>query len=93
MDLIHIYAQHSFRENWTLGCIYVIGHCFCLSGRVVLLKLVLNKYPARLSVALYTYFFGVLQFLGIAAVFERDSQAWLIQSFGELFSMFYMVGN
>ncbi|PIA57063.1 hypothetical protein AQUCO_00600060v1 [Aquilegia coerulea] len=44
-------------KNWTLGCIYLIGHCLSWSA------------------------------------IERDSQAWLIHSGGELFSVFYAVGS
>ncbi|PIA57065.1 hypothetical protein AQUCO_00600060v1 [Aquilegia coerulea] len=76
-------------KNWTLGCIYLIGHCLSWSGWLVLQAPVLKKYPARLSVTSYTCLFGVFQFLIIAAAIERDSQAWLIHSGGELFSVFY----
>ncbi|KAK9270970.1 hypothetical protein L1049_026558 [Liquidambar formosana] len=76
-------------KNWTLGCIYLIGHCLSWSGWLVLQAPVLKKYPARLSVTSYTCFFGVLQFLIIAAFLERDAQAWLVHSGGELFSVFY----
>ncbi|KAF6154018.1 hypothetical protein GIB67_026672 [Kingdonia uniflora] len=76
-------------KNWTLGCIFLIGHCLSWSGWLVLQAPVLKKYPARLSVTSYTCFFGVLQFLVISALIERDSQAWLIHSGGELFSVFY----
>ncbi|XP_057975823.1 protein WALLS ARE THIN 1 [Malania oleifera] len=76
-------------KNWTLGCIYLIGHCLSWSGWLVLQAPVLKKYPARLSVTSYTCFFGVIQFLIIAAFMERDSAAWLVHSGGELFSVFY----
>ncbi|KAL5706649.1 WD repeat-containing protein wat1 [Ranunculus cassubicifolius] len=76
-------------KNWTLGCIYLIGHCLSWSGWLVFQAPVLKKYPARLSVTSYTCLFGVFQFLIIAAAMERDSQAWLIHSGGELFSVFY----
>ncbi|XP_051150974.1 protein WALLS ARE THIN 1-like [Andrographis paniculata] len=76
-------------KNWTLGCIYLIGHCLSWSSWLVLQAPVLKKYPARLSVTSYQCFFGVLQFLLIAAFLERDSQAWLIHSGTELFSVFY----
>ncbi|KAK9113040.1 hypothetical protein Scep_020559 [Stephania cephalantha] len=76
-------------KNWTLGCIYLIGHCLSWSAWLVLQAPVLKKYPARLSVTSYTCFFGILQFLAIAAIFERDAQAWLIHSGGELFTVFY----
>ncbi|CDY39037.1 BnaA02g17260D [Brassica napus] len=50
---------------------------------------VLKKYPARLSVTSYTCFFGIIQFLIIAAFCERDSQAWVFHSGWELFTILY----
>ncbi|KAK8512529.1 hypothetical protein V6N13_082924 [Hibiscus sabdariffa] len=76
-------------KNWTLGCLYLIGHCLSWSGWLVLQAPVLKKYPARLSVTSYTCFFGLIQFLVIALVLERDSQAWLFHSGGELFTILY----
>ncbi|KAL0325818.1 UNVERIFIED_CONTAM: protein WALLS ARE THIN 1 [Sesamum radiatum] len=76
-------------KNWTLGCIFLIGHCLSWSGWLVLQAPILKKYPARLSFTSYQCFFGVIQFLVIAAFLERDPQAWLVHSGGELFSVFY----
>lgn len=76
-------------KNWTLGCIFLIGHCLSWSGWLVLQAPVLKKYPARLSVTSYTCFFGLIQFLIIAALFERDIEAWKFHSGGELFSILY----
>ncbi|KAG6470302.1 hypothetical protein ZIOFF_071367 [Zingiber officinale] len=76
-------------KNWTLGCVYLIGHCLSWSGWLVLQKPVLMKYPARLSVTSYTCFFGVIQFLIIAAFIERDADAWAFHSGGELFTILY----
>lgn len=76
-------------KNWTLGCIYLIGHCLSWAAWLVLQAPVLKKYPARLSVTSYQCFFGVIQFLIIAAFCERDPQAWLVHSGAELFSVFY----
>ncbi|KAB5568186.1 hypothetical protein DKX38_001979 [Salix brachista] len=76
-------------KNWTLGCIYLIGHCLAWSGWLVLQAPVLKKYPARLSVTSYTCFFGLIQFLVIAAFMERDPQAWIFHSGGELFTILY----
>ena len=78
-------------KNWTLGCIYLIGHCLSWSGWLVLQAPVLKKYPARLSVTSYTCFFGLIQFLIIAAFMERDPQAWIFHSGGELFTILYAV--
>lgn len=80
-------------KNWTLGCVYLIGHCLSWSAWLVLQAPVLKKYPARLSVTSYTCFFGLLQFLVIALVAERDAQAWLFHSGGEAFTIVYAVSN
>ncbi|KAL1309385.1 hypothetical protein HN51_052074 [Arachis hypogaea] len=76
-------------KNWTLGCVYLIGHCLSWSGWLVLQAPVLKKYPARLSVTSYTCFFGLLQFLAIALVVERDVNAWIFQSGAEVFTIVY----
>ncbi|XP_068313977.1 protein WALLS ARE THIN 1-like [Pyrus communis] len=76
-------------KSWTLGCLYLIGHCLSWSGWLVLQAPVLKKYPARLSVTTYTCFFGLIQFIIIAAVFERDYQAWIFHNGGEVFSILY----
>nr|XP_009387815.1 PREDICTED: protein WALLS ARE THIN 1 [Musa acuminata subsp. malaccensis] len=76
-------------KNWTLGCLYLIGHCLSWSGWLVLQAPVLKKYPARLSVTSYTCFFGVIQFLVIAAFIERDAEAWKFHSGSELFTILY----
>ncbi|KAK5831675.1 hypothetical protein PVK06_015473 [Gossypium arboreum] len=76
-------------KNWTLGCLYLIGHCLSWSGWLVLQAPVLKKYPARLSVTSYTCFFGLIQFLVIAAFAERDPPAWMFHSGGELFTILY----
>jgi drug/metabolite transporter (DMT)-like permease len=76
-------------KNWTLGCLYLIGHCLSWSGWLVFQAPVLKKYPARLSVTSYTCFFGLLQFLLIALVAERNAQAWIFHSGGEAFTILY----
>lgn len=78
-------------KNWTLGCIFLIGHCLSWSAWLVLQAPVLKKYPARLSVTSYTCFFGLMQFLVIAAFVERVPSAWLVHSGAEVFSVFYAV--
>ncbi|VVA95364.1 unnamed protein product [Arabis nemorensis] len=76
-------------KNWTLGCIYLIGHCLSWSGWLVFQAPVLKSYPARLSVTSYTCFFGIIQFLIIAAFCEREPQAWIFHSGWELFTILY----
>ncbi|XP_075655934.1 protein WALLS ARE THIN 1-like isoform X1 [Castanea sativa] len=75
--------------SWTLGCIYLIGHCLCCSSWIIIQTPLLKKYPARLSIASFAYFFSILQYLVIAVAFERDSQAWIVNSTDELLTIFY----
>ncbi|KAH6795190.1 Walls Are Thin 1 [Perilla frutescens var. hirtella] len=76
-------------KSWTLGCIYLIGHCLSWSGWLVLQAPVLKRYPARLSFTSYQCFFGILQFLVIAAFMETNTEAWLIRTGSEVFSVLY----
>nr|ADE77565.1 unknown [Picea sitchensis] len=76
-------------ENWTLGCIYLLGNCLAWSGWIVIQAPVLKKYPARLSVTSFTCLFGIMQFLAIAAFFERDPSHWKMRSGGEVFTVLY----
>ncbi|XP_058759816.1 protein WALLS ARE THIN 1-like [Vicia villosa] len=77
-------------KNWTLGCVYLFGHCLSWSAWLVFQAPILQKFPARLSLTSYTCFFGLLQFLLIALVCERNSHAWLFTSSGEVFTMLYV---
>ena len=50
---------------------------------------VLKRYPARLSFTSYQCFFGILQFLVIASFMETNTEAWLIRTGSEVFSVVY----
>ncbi|KAI3517897.1 hypothetical protein L1887_17118 [Cichorium endivia] len=75
--------------NWTWGCIYLLGHCLSWAGWMVFQAPVVKKYPAKLSLTSFTCFFGLIQFMVIAAFFERDPIKWKIKSVEELFTIFY----
>jgi hypothetical protein len=90
-DTQMLWLNNSNGKSWTLGCLYLIGHCLSWSGWLVLQAPVLKKYPARLSVTSYTCFFGVIQFLIIAAFIERDVDAWSFHSGSEVFTILYAV--
>uniref|UniRef100_A0A0D9XAX6 WAT1-related protein n=1 Tax=Leersia perrieri TaxID=77586 RepID=A0A0D9XAX6_9ORYZ len=72
-------------KNWTLGCVYLIGHCLSWSGWLVLQAPVLKKYPARLSVTSYTCFFGGFIASGVAFAV----QIWCIDRGGPVFVAVY----
>ncbi|KAK8916750.1 hypothetical protein KSP39_PZI023319 [Platanthera zijinensis] len=86
---ITITPTSSYILNWTLGCVYMLGNCLAWAGWMVLQVPVLKQYPARLSVTALTCFFGLIQFLGIAAFMETDIGRWKIHSAGELFTILY----
>lgn len=76
-------------KNWNLGGIYLFGHCLCWSGWIVMQAFVLKRYSAPLTVSAFTCFFGVVQFLTIAAFFVKDSKAWQFNSSGEIYSILF----
>ncbi|MBA0593740.1 hypothetical protein Gorai_010672, partial [Gossypium raimondii] len=81
--------QSNNMQNWTLGCIYLLGHCLSWAGWLVFQAPVLKKYPAKLTLTSFTCFFGLIQFLVIAAFVETDFNNWKIQSMEELFTILY----
>ncbi|KAK4766973.1 hypothetical protein SAY86_014724 [Trapa natans] len=76
-------------QNWTLGCVYLVGHCLSWAGWMVLQAPVLKKYPAKLTFTSFSCFFGLLQFLVIAAFMETDFEHWKIQSAEEILTILY----
>ncbi|KAF5734014.1 hypothetical protein HS088_TW16G00455 [Tripterygium wilfordii] len=76
-------------QNWTWGCIYLIGHCLSWAGWMVFQAPVVRKYPAKLTLTSFTCFFGLIQFLVIAAFVENDLNGWIIKSGEELFTILY----
>ncbi|KAK4350068.1 hypothetical protein RND71_029381 [Anisodus tanguticus] len=85
--------------DWTRGCVYLLGHCLSWAGWMVLQEVkgssqkcrapVLKKYPAKLSLTSFTCFFGLIQFLVIAAFTEREPKHWKIQSGEEIYLILY----
>ncbi|PWA71809.1 Drug/metabolite transporter (chloroplast) [Artemisia annua] len=75
--------------DWTWGCIYLLGHCLSWAGWMVFQAPIVKKYPAKLSLTSFTFFFGLLQFMVIAAFCEKDPVKWKIKSGEELFTILY----
>ncbi|KAK1551683.1 hypothetical protein Q3G72_002833 [Acer saccharum] len=76
-------------QNWTWGCIFLLGHCVSWAAWMVLQAPVLKKYPAKLTLTSFTCFFGLIQFLVIAAFVDPDISRWKIESGEELFTILY----
>ncbi|XP_015966804.1 WAT1-related protein At3g18200-like [Arachis duranensis] len=81
--------SEEMQQNWRWGCIYLLGHCFSWAGWMVFQAPVVKKYPAKLSLTAFTCFFGLIQFLIIAAFVETDLKNWKIVSLQELFLILY----
>ncbi|XP_051115739.1 WAT1-related protein At3g18200 [Andrographis paniculata] len=79
----------NYVQSWTWGCIFLVGHCLSWASWMVLQAPVVKKYPAKLSLTSFTFFFGLIQFLFIAAFVERDPTHWQIQSGEEIFTILY----
>ncbi|KAI4350972.1 hypothetical protein L6164_005374 [Bauhinia variegata] len=88
-DTLEADASAGKMQNWTWGCIYLLGHCLSWAGWMVFQAPVVKKYPAKLTITSFTCFFGLIQFLVIAAFFETDLEHWKIQSAEELFTILY----
>lgn len=86
-----ILQDDSEGKNWTLGCVSLVVHCVCWASWIVLQAPVVKNYPARLSIACFTFLFALMQFLAIAAVTEREIEAWKINSQSELLCVLYAV--
>ncbi|KAE8662084.1 Auxin-induced protein 5NG4 [Hibiscus syriacus] len=94
LEQIDIAKRHGLAKvlgtiNWTWGCIYLLGHCLSWAGWLVFQAPVLKKYPAKLTLTSFTCFFGLIQFLVMAAFVETDFNNWKIQSMEELFTILY----
>ncbi|KAG0449393.1 hypothetical protein HPP92_027346 [Vanilla planifolia] len=76
--------------NWTLGCVFILGNCIAWSAWMVFQASVLRRYPARLSVTTWTFFFGVIQLITIAAFVEKDIEMWKVHSRGELLTILFV---
>ncbi|CAL1369809.1 unnamed protein product [Linum trigynum] len=86
---IDIASDSKKMQNWTWGCIYLLGHCLSWAGWMVFQAPVLKKYPAKLTMTSFTCFFGLIQFLVIASFLETDLNNWKLQSLEELFTILY----
>ncbi|KAK6127688.1 hypothetical protein DH2020_038562 [Rehmannia glutinosa] len=42
-------------QNWTWGCIFLLGHCLSWAGWMVLQAPIVKKYPAKLSLTSFTF--------------------------------------
>ncbi|KAG7532607.1 EamA domain [Arabidopsis thaliana x Arabidopsis arenosa] len=63
-------------DLWHIGVICLIGNCMCMAAFLAVQAPVLKKYPAYLSVAAYSYFFGASIMITTAILFVREPKDW-----------------
>ncbi|XP_010481596.1 PREDICTED: WAT1-related protein At5g45370 [Camelina sativa] len=75
-------------DLWHIGVFCLIGNCICMAAFLAVQAPVLKKYPAYLSVAAYSYFFGTSIMITTAIVFVKEPTDWsLTQS--EFFAVIF----
>ncbi|KAL1365924.1 hypothetical protein AAHE18_03G324300 [Arachis hypogaea] len=74
----YIHQSSTKVQNWTWGCVYLLGHCLSWAAWMVFQALVVKKYPAKLSHFLY-----ILLWIRNCIVWGVISlQTWCIQRGG-----------
>ncbi|VYS69375.1 unnamed protein product [Arabidopsis thaliana] len=63
-------------DQWHIGVLCLIGNCMCMAAFLAVQAPVLKKYPAYLSVAAYSYFFGASIMITTAILFVREPKNW-----------------
>ncbi|CAL9241789.1 unnamed protein product [Arabidopsis halleri] len=63
-------------DLWHIGVICLVGNCMCMAAFLAVQAPVLKKYPAYLSVAAYSYFFGASIMITTAILFVREPKDW-----------------
>ncbi|GAA0142973.1 hypothetical protein LIER_03756 [Lithospermum erythrorhizon] len=76
-------------QNWTLACLFIIAQCVSWAAWLVFQAPVVKRFPATLSLTSLTCFFGLIQFLVIAAFCEREPNHWIINSWEEILTIAY----
>ncbi|KAL7224553.1 hypothetical protein ACSBR1_025925 [Camellia fascicularis] len=76
-------------EDWLLGCVFLFASCCCWSVWLILQVPLSRCYPDHLSLTAWMCFIAMLQSATVALFFDRDLQAWNLQSNLQLSCCFF----
>ncbi|KAJ7537894.1 hypothetical protein O6H91_11G026800 [Diphasiastrum complanatum] len=76
-------------EQWQIGAFCLIGASLSVSAWLILQVPVLVRYPAPLSCAAFTSFFGTIQLFIYALFVEKNPQNWVLKKGPEIIGVIY----
>ncbi|CAL5375035.1 unnamed protein product [Camellia sinensis] len=76
-------------DDWLLGCLFLFAGCCCWSVWLILQVPLSRCYPDHLSLTAWMCFIAMLQSAAVALFFDRDLQAWNLQSNLQLSCCFF----
>ncbi|KAJ6945355.1 hypothetical protein NC651_000416 [Populus alba x Populus x berolinensis] len=68
------------QSNWVLGGLLMAVDCATASSWLIVQALILKKYPAKLIVVFFHFFFSTILSSIVSVVMERDPSAWSLNS-------------
>ncbi|XP_028052833.1 WAT1-related protein At4g30420-like [Camellia sinensis] len=76
-------------DDWLLGCLFLFAGCCCWSVWLILQVPLSRWYPDHLALTAWMCFIAMLQSATVALFFDRDLQAWNLQSNLQLSCCFF----
>ncbi|XP_039015785.1 WAT1-related protein At4g19185-like [Hibiscus syriacus] len=75
-------------KPWHIGVLCLIANCMCMAAFLVIQAPVLAKYPANISVMVFSYFFGAALTVSKALLTMNESTDWSL-THPEIFAVLY----
>ncbi|CAL9137560.1 unnamed protein product [Musa acuminata var. zebrina] len=91
--LIEMHAEGDVhhKEDWLKGSVLILTSYIAYTAWLILQAIILEVYPARLSLNTMICFFASLQSSAVALVFERNAASWRLDWNLQLLTIIYCV--